>query len=114
MTQSIPNNSNDDNNKSIESKEADGTNDFRFQPYDNDHQSLQIGQLIFENQTDKVTVYGDIDISKDKQGLSQALKLQKLFNLIVSELQAADSAQQLPETIDVPSKSTEEIDNPFS
>lgn len=93
---------------------------FAFLPYENDHQSLQIGELTFENQTDKVIVYGDIEINKDRQGLNQAIKLQRLFNLIVSELEAAEQAGQLTEpshkqgSADRQSQSSKEVDNPFS
>lgn len=93
---------------------------FAFKPYENDHQSLQIGELTFENQTDKVIAYGDIEITKNQQGLSQALKLKELFDLIVAELQSAEQAgdftqdsnkQGLRESEESFSK---EVDNPFS
>ena len=99
---------------------TDSSKPFSFQPYKNDHQSLQIGELIFENQTDKVIVYGDIDICKDQQGLSQALKLQKMFNLIVEELQTAKSSGEFEadnsalENGNEKAEVSKEIDNPFS
>ena len=94
--------------------------EFAFMPYKNDHQSLQIGDLTFENQTDKVITYGDIEITKDKQGLNRALKLQKLFNLIVDELINAEQTGQFTETshkegvAERQSQFSKEVDNPFS
>ena len=111
------------NNESMEHGQSDKMPEgetFSFLPYDNDHQSLQIGELTFENQTDKVIVYGDIEIRKDKQGLSQALKLQKLFDLMVAELQATDSKAGLQDSLekqgllDGQEQSSKEVDNPFS
>lgn len=93
---------------------------FAFKPYENDHQSLQIGELVFENQTDKVIAYGDIEITKDEQGLSQALKLQQLFNLIVAELQAAEQAGDFTQDCNKQGglasqeSFSKEVDNPFS
>ncbi len=60
-----------------------------FKPFDNDHQSMQIGELIFENQTDKVIVYGDIDVTKTAIGLEQALKLKAVFTDIANALESA-------------------------
>lgn len=93
---------------------------FAFKPYENDHQSLQIGELVFENQTDKVIAYGDIEITKNKQGLDQALKLQQLFNLIVTELQSAEQAGDFTQDsnkqglLDSKPSVSKEVDNPFS
>lgn len=95
-----------------------------FAPFENDHQSMQIGELIFENQTDKVIVYGDIDITKSKKGLEQALKLKQVFNDVVSALQQADAEGTLNATDNVTAtkesivsgqtQSGNEVDNPFS
>ncbi|SUD92213.1 hypothetical protein [Psychrobacter phenylpyruvicus] len=93
---------------------------FAFKPYENDHQSLQIGELVFENQTDKVIAYGDIEITKNKQGLEQALKLQQLFNLIVAKLQSAEQAGDFTQDsnkqggITGQESFSKEVDNPFS
>lgn len=93
---------------------------FAFKPYENDHQSLQIGELVFENQTDRVIAYGDIEITKNEQGLSEALKLQQLFNLIVSELQSAKQAGDFAQDsnkqglLDNQEPFSKEVDNPFS
>ena len=64
-------------------------------PYKNDHQSQQIGQLIIENQTDKVTIYGDIDIEYSEQGLAQAKQLQQLMSAVVEALEQAKADDKL-------------------
>lgn len=120
MTQDSDNELNNESINPNESNKVSEGETFSFLPYDNDHQSLQIGELTFENQTDKVIVYGDIEIHKDKQGLSQALKLQKLFDLMVAELQATDSKAGLQDSLekqgllDDQEQSSKEVDNPFS
>lgn len=122
MVDSTENNDNKPSSDALQSqqKPTDSSKPFSFQPYNNDHQSLQIGELIFENQTDKVIVYGDIDIYKDQQGLSQALKLQRLFNMIVDELQTAKSAGELKENDaaqnnrNQKAQISKKVDNPFS
>ncbi|PNK61866.1 hypothetical protein A6J60_007100 [Psychrobacter sp. FDAARGOS_221] len=91
-----------------------------FAPYKNDHQSMQIGELVFENQTDKVIVYGDIDIYKNEKGLEQALKLQHVFNAIVDELQSAQSNGTLDKAVtkgvnvSEQTQTSKMVDNPFS
>ena len=95
-----------------------------FAPFENDHQSMQIGELIFENQTDKVIVYGDIDITKTVTGLEQALKLQQIFNDIVAQLQHAEQGVEADKTDNEVATEEgaereqqqlgKEVDNPFS
>lgn len=99
-----------------------------FEPFKNDHQSMQVGELIIENQTDKVTVYGDIDIFKTQTGLEHAQRLQRLFTNIVSELsdslnegssnnsqeRSHDSTMQQGEDMLEQSNSVEMVKNPFS
>lgn len=89
-----------------------------FAPFENDHQSMQIGELIFENQMDKVIIYGDIDVTKSKEGLENALKLQKVMNDIVTQLQSAEEADTLLNTkqqaVENETQSGKEVDNPFS
>ena len=90
------------------------------EPYKNDHQSQQIGQLIIENQTDKVTIYGDIDLRRSKQGLAQAKQLQQLMTAIVETLEQAQADDSLlddkhdsPDSQQIASQESS-IDNPFA
>lgn len=93
-----------------------------FAPYQNDAQSMQIGELIFENQTDKVIVYGDIDIYKTAKGLDQAKRLKQVFSDIVAELEKntlndSDNNNSLDDKqsdLGSESQSSKVISNPFS
>ncbi|MBC7751361.1 MAG: hypothetical protein H7Z73_06530 [Candidatus Saccharibacteria bacterium] len=78
-----------------------------FRPFADESSSVEIAGLTLENHIDHVTIYGQGSITKDQQGLAQALILQKKFNLIVSALQNATLPTQIenkPEVI---------VDNPF-
>jgi hypothetical protein len=80
-----------------------------FDPFANESDSLEIGGLTFENRIDRVSIYGDIDITRDKRGLDAALTLAALVNSVVERL----SSEDLPESIG----STQKIDtvkNPFA
>ena len=79
-----------------------------FQAFDDDCSSYTLGNLTFENNADYLSVYGDIQIQRDQQGLQHLLALQQIINQAVTDLQA-DAA--LPAQLAaVP---VNEIDNPF-
>jgi hypothetical protein len=43
----------------------------KFQPFSDDSTSLSIGEFTVENGTDKVSLYGSLDVTRDKNGLKQ-------------------------------------------
>lgn len=61
------------------------------EPFANDHQSMQIGELVIENQTDKIIIYGDIDLQRNASGYEQAKQLYMLMGKIVVALESTDS-----------------------
>ena len=84
------------------------------EPFANNHQSMQIGDLVIENQTDKVVIYGDIDLQLNTIGYEQAQQLHALSGRI---LQAFTENPEYSKN-DVLSKDNsdatdETIDNPF-
>ena len=44
-------------------------------PFADDAASVSIGKLTVENGTDRVSLYGLLDLTRDKHGLAQALAL---------------------------------------
>ena len=77
-------------------------------PFRNESESLQMGDLTVENRIDRVSIYGSIDITRDKEGLAIARQLKEVLDLTLGELEKAD----LPEKISlVP---VEKVDNPFA
>jgi hypothetical protein len=77
-------------------------------PFANESESLQIDDLTIENRTDKVSIYGSIDITRDKPGLKLARRMKLLMDSIVERL----SHEDLPESIPPP-QNIDEIKNPF-
>lgn len=61
-------------------------------PFANDSESMQIGELVIENQQDKVIIYGDIDIYRNSTGFEQAKQLHELTSRI---LQAFEKNEQV-------------------
>ena len=81
----------------------------RLTPFTDDAASTSIGKLTIENGTDRVTLYGSIDISRDKQGLAHAHALKALLDQVVQVLEA-DHA--LPDAV-APPDAAKTIANPF-
>jgi len=77
-------------------------------PFKNESESLQMGDLTVENRIDRVSIYGSIDITRDKEGLAIARQLKEILDLTLGELEKAD----LPEKI--PLAPVEKVDNPFA
>jgi hypothetical protein len=79
-----------------------------FKPFENGTESSAIYDLTLENQLDCVNIYGNLQITRDQQGLQAAKKLQAFMNDLV---QALEQAQPLPEQIE--RQPEQEIENPF-
>ncbi len=79
-----------------------------FQSFADDCSSYTLGNLTFENNADYLSVYGDIQIQHDQQGLQHLLVLQQIINQAVTDLKvdAALPAQLTAAPVN-------EIDNPF-
>ena len=80
-----------------------------FRPYSNETDVLRIGKLDIENRTDRVTLTGDIVLTKDQAGLALAKELQSLVGSIVKALEAQ---KQLPEAVAL--KPARTVKNPFA
>jgi hypothetical protein len=77
-------------------------------PFANESESMQISDLTVENRIDKVSLYGSIDITRDKRGLELAQTMQSLLDSIVERL----SQEDLPESIPPP-RNIDVVKNPF-
>ena len=83
-------------------------------PFANDHQSMQIGELIIENQTDKIIIYGDIDLTLDATGYEQAQQLHELTSKIIQafeNISIYNNSQHKSKEKD--DRLDKNIDNPF-
>ena len=81
-----------------------------FTPFADDAASMSIGSLKVENGTDRIAIYGSLDITRDKPGLAHALVLKALLDEAVKHLQAE---KDLPDTAPPPS-APKKVSNPFS
>jgi hypothetical protein len=80
------------------------------EPFANESQSIGIGDLTVENHTDRVALYGSVDLTRDKAGLAQARRLKALLDQVVATLEAA---RDLPESLPPPEKPGK-VPNPFA
>ena len=81
----------------------------KFQPFSDDSASLSIGEFIIENGTDKVALYGSLDITRDKSGLKQARALKAAVDAI---MKALEQDKALPDESG-PTEEPEQVKNRF-
>lgn len=79
-----------------------------FRPYANESDVLRIGNLEIENRIDRLSLTGDVVLTRDQAGLALARELQALLGQVVSALEAD---KQLPEKVRL--KPAREVKNPF-
>jgi len=77
-------------------------------PFHNESDALQVGELTIENRLDRVSFYGSLDITRDKNGLANARQLKDIIDLIIVEMEASD----LPDQIALVPSDT--VKNPFA
>ncbi len=77
-------------------------------PYANDADSAAIDGLTIENGTDRINLYGNLTLTRDRAGLAHARQLHALLQGVLQVLEA----EQLPEHIQ--DRPTNTVDNPFA
>jgi hypothetical protein len=77
-------------------------------PFANESEALQLDELTIENRTDRVSLYGSIDITRDKRGLELARTIKNLLDSIVKRLAQEDLPESIP-----PPQGIDVIKNPF-
>ena len=78
-----------------------------FKAFESSAQSHSIHDLTLEGDVDRVNIYGNLQITKDQDGLKTAKILQAFLNQMVATLES----QTLPEKIKI--EESGEIENPF-
>ena len=81
-----------------------------FRPFADGAAVRTVGDLSFENGTDRIAVHGFLDIPRDAAGLALARALKATVDGVVSALEAADLPAEVAET-PVPPKT---VKNPFA
>ena len=83
-------------------------------PFANNHQSMQIGELVIENQKDKIIIYGDIDLTLDTLGYENAERLHELTGKIMKAFEDPNLySNQESKSKQNDDQSGKDIDNPF-
>ena len=80
-----------------------------FEPYANESDALTIGNLAVENRVDRISMHGDVELTRDEAGLALARQLQAVIDAIVKAL-VADKA--LPDAVQVVKPRS--VKNPFA
>lgn len=77
-------------------------------PYANEADVLHIGQLSIENRLDRISLHGDVDLTRDRAGLAMARQLHELLANVVKQLES----ENLPDQLAPPHTGT--VPNPFA
>ena len=80
-----------------------------FKPYADESAVLTVGNLSVENRVDRLTVQGDVELTRDRRGLALARTLKAVIDAAVAALEAEE--KDLPETVPVDKPRT--VKNPF-
>jgi len=79
-----------------------------FQAYQNESDIFTIeNDFTVENRLDRISLYGSLELTKDKQGLQNAYELKRVVDAAIEVLKKAD----LPDRVEA--KATDSEDNPF-
>ena len=79
-------------------------------PFQDDAESAAIGHMTIENGRDRIVLYGNLEITRDKAGLTLARQIADFLTRIVGILSADPN---LPEKILPPDK-PKTVPNPFA
>jgi hypothetical protein len=82
----------------------------KIHPFQNEADVVLIGDLSIENRIDRITIHGDLDITRDRSGLADAKALKACLDAIVNAL---ESEADLPEAV-APPKVSGTVKNPFA
>lgn len=81
----------------------------KFNPYADEADVLRIGGMEIENRLDRVTLTGDVVLTRDKVGLELAKDLLTLMSNVVKVL---EDDKQLPNVVKL--KEVKTVKNPFA
>ncbi|WP_211470110.1 hypothetical protein [Collimonas humicola] len=79
----------------------------KFVPFADESATLAIGKMNVENRLDRVSLFGDLDLTLDQVGLEHAKALQLLVNSVVEVLES----QTLPDKVAI--APVVKVSNPF-
>ena len=80
-----------------------------FRPYADESDALTLGNLSVENRVDRVTLQGDVELTRDQRGLALARQLKAVIDATVKALEGDKALPEAVETIKPRS-----VKNPFA
>lgn len=80
-------------------------------PFANEADAVTLGDFNIENHLDRVSLFGSLDLTRDRAGLELAKKMRILLDATVTQLEADAAAGTLPDTVQV--TPAESVKNPF-
>ena len=85
-----------------------------FKPFQNDSQSVGLGEFTLENQGEQVNLYGSATFTLDKQSLATAKQLQDVLDQIIAYLESHQAQTVEKSTTQQQQAShVDEVNNPF-
>ncbi|UEM06750.1 hypothetical protein JL101_030100 (plasmid) [Skermanella rosea] len=78
-------------------------------PFANESETLTIGNLTIENRADRVSIYGSIDLTRDKTGLEHARILKAVLDEVLQVLESESDLPDKTALADLP----DHVENPF-
>ena len=82
----------------------------KFVPFADDAASITIDKLTIENGTAQISLYGSLDIARDKAGLQQALALKAILDAVVKVLSSDSTLTHKS----APPEKPKTVKNPFN
>ena len=80
----------------------------KFEPFGNESDAVSIGELSVENRTDRISIFGSVDITCDKEGLARLRALKEIVDAAAKAL----AQRELPDKVKV--RPPGKVDNPFA
>ncbi len=81
-----------------------------FVPFADDTSSTSIAKLTVENGTDRIALYGSLDLTRDRQGLAHARALKEILDQAVHVL---EMQPDLPDAMPA-AEAPKSVSNPFA
>ena len=79
-----------------------------FEPYADESTVLDIGNLAIENRVDRLTLHGDVELTRDRKGFALAKELKAVIDATVKALEAEKALPEVVETV-----KPQNVKNPF-
>jgi len=89
---------------------AGGAEPVTITPFADEAASASVGALTVENRLDRVSLYGSLDLTRDRRGLEDARRLRALLEAVVRVLEG--EGDRLPEKVQG-GPDVDQVPNPF-